>query len=104
MTLKIENEEHLASVRTFADKIGLRDQLEEQLKYLDGFGGDRDRSRCRLFKDFAPYSFEFLIERRSPEGEYHRWINGGLIFNAGDGSFPTLSVSLSPTTGWSVHT
>ena len=37
------------------------------------------------------------------------WFVGGLIFhgshdNGGDGSFPTLAVSIEPTTGWQIHT
>jgi Domain of unknown function (DUF4120) len=52
-----------------------------------------------LFKDFAPYSFEFAA------GGFQ----GGLIFHGkhdagGNGDAPTFSVSLTPIDGWSLHT
>ena len=111
MALHIENQAHFEQVLAFADKVGLRHQLDEQLEFLGTYAqhDGRDRTRCRLFKDFAPYSFEFLMEIRDGEDQYRRWFVGGLIFhgphdNGGDGGFPTLAVSLTPTTGWSVHT
>lgn len=103
-------EKQLEEARMFADKTGLRESLEQQLGYLDGYAehGDRGRTRCRLYPDFAPYSFGFLMTVRS-EGVYRDWFNGGLIYHGphdrgGDGGSPTFSVSLEPTHGWSVHT
>jgi hypothetical protein len=96
----------LEEAKKFAEKVGLADQLEGRLKYLQEYGDNE--VRCTLFPDFAPYSFAFLIEREGPDG-WSRWFNGGLIYHGahdrgGDGGLPTLSVCLTPTTGWSVHT
>ena len=74
-----------------------------------------DKSECRLFKDFAPYSFYWECRVRSnepgvsPEQNWKRFMNGGLIFhgshdNGGDGGAPTFSVNISPSDGWSIHT
>lgn len=94
----------------------LRKNLACKLEYLntyacrgDGQEIDRKRTRCRLFEDFAPLSFVFVMEIRQDDGKYERWFNGGLIFHGphdggGDGGAPTFSVNLSPSTGWSVHT
>lgn len=108
---------HLEAVRKFAERIGLFEQLDKQLKYLDTYGGDREKSQCLLSKDFAPYSFTWLMRRkRSAEevaqdgrGHWVNWMNGGLIFhgphdNHGDGGAPTYSVSLGNRDGWSIHT
>ena len=110
MSIVIQDQEYLDLVRAFADSIGLRSQLDEKLRFLDEYGehGSR-RTRCRLVRDSAPYSFYFVMERRNPEGAYEPWFNGGLIYhgrhdNGGDGSFPTLSVTMIPTHGWSIHT
>ena len=111
--LVIMDEKYLEEVKAFADKIGLREQLDEKLKYLDEYAehGDRGKTVCRLGKDFAPYSFAFtMLKRTSTEGkEYEYFFNGGLLFHdphdgGGSGSFPTLAVTLEPIHGWSVHT
>lgn len=59
------------------------------------------RTKCKMFKDFAPLSFCWQMEN----GKLH----GGLIYHGahdhgGDGGAPTFSVNLSPTDGWSLHT
>lgn len=73
-------EEYLAEVRAFADKIGMREKLEEQLQYLDTYANrrdindenkDNDKTECRLFKDFAPYSFAFTVYRRPRKFSLH---------------------------------
>jgi hypothetical protein len=111
MTLVINDQPYFELVRAHADKVGLGAQLDERLKYLDEYAehGDRGKTRCSLFRDSAPYSFFFRIERRERPGEYVAWFVGGLIFhgqhdNGGDGSYPTLAVCLSPMTGWQIHT
>lgn len=91
---------------------GLRKSLRNGLLFMhqyacyreDGPGFDLGKTRCELFKDWAPLSFAFRVFRGA---DY--WFNGGLIFhgshdNGGDGGAPTLTVSLSPANGWSVHT
>lgn len=129
-----QSEGRLEEARAHADKIGLRDQLEKQLKYLAEYAcqSDPERTRCLLYTDFAPMSFYFVMFKKKPtessqleagaypEGHqrtrlmcpddgYERWFNGGLIFhgphdNGGDGGAPTFSVNLTPQDGWSVHT
>lgn len=99
--------QELEAARLFADTIGLRDQLEERLRYLDTYseGDERGKSRCQLFTDFAPASFAFTMEVKNAKGEYKPWFNGGLIFHGPcDGGAPNFSVSLSDEPGWQVHT
>lgn len=100
----------LAGARAYADNINLRENLEEQLRYLDGYAerGDRGRTRCVLYPDGAPYSFGFVMQARR-EGVYEFWFNGGLLLHGphdggGNGGSPTFAVCLQPTVGWSVHT
>jgi hypothetical protein len=100
-----------------AEELGLYDALKKQLDYLDGYAchdGDKTKTRCTLFKDFAPLSFAFNMDiRDEATGEYRSWFNGGLIFygsaDTGVGG-PQFSVSLSRAlgqerkAGWEVHT
>jgi hypothetical protein len=100
--------EYLESVRAFADKVGLRENFERSLDRLQTSVHGRP-ARVRLYKDFAPYSFEFVKEYRAESGEWVTYYNGGLIYHGphdrgGDGSAPTFSVNLSPSDGWSIHT
>lgn len=97
--------EHLEQVRAFAHEHGAEAELEERLDYLASYGGGANI--CELHKDFAPYSFEFLMKH--PDGS--RWFNGGLIYSGPgqplDGSFPALTVSIGHSEhlhDWSVHT
>ncbi len=88
------------------------DQLKDRLRYLDTYAehDERGRTQCRLWSDSSPHSFYFVMNVRDQDtGEYRRWFNGGLIFHGahdrgGDGGAPTFSVSLTPASGWSVHT
>ena len=89
------------------------DQFKDQLRYLDTYAEHEDRGRtlCRLWSDLAPHSFYFAMKVRDEDAEsgYRLWFNGGLIFhgahdNGGDGEDPTFSVSLTPASGWRVHT
>jgi hypothetical protein len=103
MSLKIQNEEYFLAVKQFAAKVGLLEQLEEKLLYLQNYAGGT--CEAVLYKDFAPYSFEFILRKNG-----QTWFNGGLIYhgphdNFGDGSAPTFSVSLGQKeAGWSIHT
>src|SRR5262249_9289932 len=61
---------------------------------------------CELYKDFAPFSFYFVLKRNGKT-----LFNGGVIFHGrhdggGNGSAPTFSVSLSSERGerWEIHT
>lgn len=100
--------EYLESVRAFADKIGLRENFETALDRLQTSVYGRP-ARVRLYKDFAPYSFEFVKEYQAESGEWVTAYNGGLIYHGphdrgGDGSAPTFSVNVTPHNGWSIHT
>lgn len=95
-------EKHVDEVKEFASKIGLLEQLNNKLDYLNNYGDGN--WCCHIGKDFAPYSFAFEMYK---DDQFR--FNGGLIFhgshdNGGDGSAPTFSVNLSPVIGWEVHT
>ena len=100
--LVVECQEHLNNVMEFARECGLDQQFRAQLDYLDNYAG-YNNTKCRLYRDFAPYSFEFVMFK---DGE--KWFNGGLIYQGpnqrGDGSFPALTVSLDSSDGWHIHT
>ncbi len=108
-----EQRDYLDRVRAFADKLGpeMREQLEEKLNYLHGYGCTNrqfDYSRCSLYDDRTPGGFSFTIECLK-KGEYVYWMNGGLLYHGphdgwGSGAGPTFAVTVTPTTGWSVHT
>ena len=102
-----EQLDRLEEVRQVAAKMGLQRQFERQLCHLDGCYAGKG-NQCCLGYDFAPHSFAFAMFRPGP-GEARKFIyNGGLIFQGpscpGDGSFPSLTVSLSSGTGWFCHT
>jgi hypothetical protein len=106
--LEVNDEAYLASVRAFADSVGAREQFEKKLEYLATY---RDGTCvCKLYKDFAPHSFEFvLMGPEKPDGTRERWFNGGLVLHAphstGAGA-PEFSVTLNPQDHyhWEVHT
>lgn len=118
--LQVECPEYLNDVRAAASKMGKRDLLEKELKYLGEYACHVDnadgedvldilRTRCLLYTDFAPLSFGFTMQLRQEDGSYKNWFNGGCIFHGqvdgfGSGSAPTFSVCLNPTDGWSIHT
>jgi len=97
----------LAEARVHAERMSLADQLEERLRFLEEYAGG-ENTRCRLFPDFAPYSFEFVMQRRV-KGEWIYWFAGGLIYHGphdghGSGAGPAFAVTVEPTRGWSIHT
>jgi hypothetical protein len=109
-----EQLDRLEQVREFARSIGLSRQLERQLDFLANYANhdDSPKRQCVLSYDFAPYSFSFAHfalptpEQEKPQRKF--WFNGGLIYQGprhpADGSFPSLTVSLTPGTGWFCHT
>jgi hypothetical protein len=109
--LDIHNQEYFDQVVEFAKRTNQYDQLKQKLDYLETYAehGEVGKTRCILFRDFAPFSFEFQMQLRQPDGSYKRWFNGGLIYHGahdghGSGGAPTFAVTLTPTTGWSIHT
>ena len=63
--LIIENQAHLDKVREFARSVGAEVELQKQLDFLAGFGGDAAKVRCHLYRDFAPHSFFWRMEYSS---------------------------------------
>lgn len=56
--------DHYDHVVAFAKERGLYEKLKERLSYLDTYAkGSGAVTQCILFKDFAPYSFEFEMRR-----------------------------------------
>lgn len=109
--LQVTCPEYLEEVRKFADSQGIRHKLEEQLDHLSG--PHTGTNKCVLGKDFAPYSFSFLLMRKkpypNPTDEYEPLYNGGIIFYAGEESGvggPQFSVTLSgrKDARWEIHT
>jgi len=102
----------LEKARKFADETGQREDLEIALVRLfsreknENVGNEGQKSEIELYPDFAPYSFEWAWRNL----ETNKIImNGGLIYhgkhdNGGDGGAPTFSVSLTPQSGWCIHT
>jgi hypothetical protein len=109
----IEDQEHLDKVREFARCVGAEAELQKQLDFLAGFGGDAAKVRCHLYRDFAPHSFFWRMEHSSLDG-WKPGLVGGLIYSGpgvpSDGSAPSFSVSLNPDAAsgrkhmWSIHT
>ena len=87
---------HFDNVKVFAERRGLTEKLQVRLDWLGDYAchGDTGKTKCILYRDFAPYSFEFVMLIRNKKGEYERWFNGGLIyFGKGDTGVDTqLSV------------
>ena len=95
----IEDQEHFDKVRKFARCVGAEAELQKQLDFLAGFGGDAAKVRCHLYRDFAPHSFFWRMEHSSLDG-WKPGLVGGLIYSGpgapSDGSAPSFSVSLNP--------
>ncbi len=110
--LEIANQDYLAEVKQFAKDTNQIEQLQTKLDYLDTYAehGDRGVTMCKLFPDFAPYSFQFQMCQMDKETkEYIPWFHGGLIyFGPGENgvSDPQYTVRIGDTSqsGWSVHT
>jgi hypothetical protein len=116
----LECQTRARTVFSVARRLGLYDQLRGRLYYLSTYanrpGCTYDKlagvgnTRCELYPDFAPYSFQFAMRRfLTKSGVWDGWFNGGLILNhpqlsACDGTFPTLCVTLDTSVGWQVHT
>jgi hypothetical protein len=104
-----EQLDRLEQVREFARSMGLIEQLERQLDFLADRKCWGEKAQTQLSNDFAPHSFSFGVYGL-PNGEKPRRTHliGGLIYQGpgspGDGSFPSLTVSLASGTGWFCHT
>ena len=103
--LVVKDLEYFEKVVNWAKENDLYDDLKKNLDFLDTYAG-KDKTECLLFKDFAPQSFYFLMQK---DGK--TWFNGSCILhsahdNGGDGGAPTFFVCLNPDTKphWQVHT
>lgn len=99
--------EAFQSAVAFAIRAG---KLSNFLASLERLNCTRDPQgrplRHVLYKDFAPYSFEWT-EYVWDGDQWRPGLNGGLIYHGLllDGSRPeTFSVTLEPEEGWSLHT
>jgi len=95
----------LAEARAFADRIGLRVQLETRLAYLDRYADPRC-TRCTLFPTFEEHSFSFVMEAEVVRG-LSIWFEGRLSFYSphdvrSPGAFPEFAVVVTPPLGWSI--
>lgn len=71
-------EKALADARAFSVSRGIGANFEQQLKYLEGYGGSSNR--VTLYKD-GRRNFYFQIERKIPEeDEWEVILEGGLIY------------------------
>lgn len=118
LVINADDAEYFGGVMTQAVKLGLINQFLKQLQWLSEYANrpgcmydceDGKNTRCKLFKDFAPLSFTFSIEKTTDNVNWEHWFNGGLIYQGpscpADGSFPSLTVSLNSTKhGWFAHT
>ena len=97
---KLENlkfvcdESYLEEVIRFAETTQQTESLMNCFKRLN----IAHQKQVKIFKDFAPYSFEFVGD-----------LYGGIIYHGphdkyGSGGEPTFSVSLTKSQGWSIHT
>ena len=92
----------LDKIKTHAVSSALADNLKECLCRLERH--TRDGCTVTLYPDFAPLSLYFEVKKQG-----RLILNGGMIYHGshdrgGNGSAPTFSVSLTPTTGWAIHT
>jgi hypothetical protein len=102
--------EHMTKVLRFAVQVGATEQFVQRLEYLATYAQPHTDTSCELYTDWAPFSFGFVMSRRSG-GTWERWFNGGMIYEGpgqpADGSMPALTVSLRPRRrlhDWGVHT
>ena len=112
LTIHEDAKERWSEVKKFARMAGKAKQLADNLRYLAHYAmhGSK-KTRCTLFRDFAPLSFEFRLDTLKGESckTWRYWFNGGLIFHGqhdgfGSGGAPTFSVCLTPQDGWQIHT
>jgi len=80
--------EYFEDVRRWAAENGLEERFQEIIDYLDGYGGERE-TRCLVFTDFAPQSFQVTMQRLDDNDVWRDWWHGGCIYRDGE---------------WSVHT
>lgn len=111
--LTIADQPYFDAVVAFAKQAGMYEgeqpgSLKQRLDWLERFVKEPAKVQVRLYRDFAPYSFGFTVEHYAC-GVWKAGLVGGLIFHGahdglGSGSAPSYSTTLTPTSGWSIHT
>ena len=96
----------LERARAFADRIGLRPQLELHLAVLDRYAHPTP-TRCVLLPDPALHSFHFVMEKEK-DGEWTTWFEGTLVYEGprddqGSDAHPEFPVRLYPKMGWTIR-
>ena len=81
--LNVLDQEYYDRVVEFAKETNQFDKLQRELNYLDmyaiGEGESKDKTRCDLYKDFAPQSFYFILYMKQEVRDWecqvckHRW-------------------------------
>lgn len=96
--MKIRCQEHYEKTVKYAESIGdeTLDRCIERLKQWET--NSNGRYEIELYRDFAPYSFEFAEVAKDGT----RGIVGGLLYHGNPNK--TYAVTLLPTRGWSIHT
>lgn len=102
---------HARAVGAWDNEGGLRDclrRLSNAHNWCMSPGFAR-RQGVKLFKDFAPFSWDFVVYNVMEDGAEKFVYNGGLIYfgpNEDGVSGPQFSVNLSPSdkAGWRIHT
>jgi hypothetical protein len=104
--------DRLNKARELADSLGCRKQLESKIDYLENYGEGYEmvdrfqppRTLCKLYADFAPHSFFFLMQALGSDGKYRDLFSGGLIYHprSGDASFSVTIDADTPC--WQIHT
>ena len=84
--LELKCGEHYEKVRAWAREQGLGDRLQKTLDYLADYG--QNPTRCLVYHDFAPHSFQVTMQRLDKD-VWCDWWHGGCIYHERD---------------WSVHT
>ena len=73
---------HFHDVAVFAKGNARRHaSFRQRVQYLNSYGSAQGKTRCVLYKDFAPYSFTFDLYRCLPSGEERHLFYGGLIYH-----------------------
>lgn len=90
--------ERLTECYGFARQHGLMDNLMLNLDRLEGLAG---KGTVRLYLDFEPLSFIWVLE----DGQGNHRMTGGMIYHGpvGDTYGGTSSVQLTPSVGWQLH-
>lgn len=118
MPLKIKcSREYFKSVVAYAKSLGGEswESFKNRMKQIANNGDSKSNYNqwgvvTHLYKDFAPYSFEFA--RIATKGKFKNnplLLNGGVICHGANSSgigMPEMSVTLSPQpfVNWQIHT